>query len=373
MTKDKRMTKLCTRFPVMLGVAVSTLLMGASPQLMAPSTGSPLTSAGTDGTEDCANPPGDCCWTCPKGYQPNCDCDQLDDMTDPPPGYNRVLWDGAFTTQSSGPCGPGGRYFGKAIPNSNLPADYLSARAVQNCGASGDSKDDPNGYLRVGTAAHDSQVYLELYGQELGVLPGCVKDRAYDNKILNGYLTLAFRVRRVSDGCASIGLGHLNVDSEVETLFEIPAVTLDQWEAHYISIPLVELPGNWESVSPMVYFVQWHGPDRAEVHYDDLQITITETSLTSLQPHDSTNDTCAIPEVSPQCELWVKLICCDHWNGGGRENYLIDDEYDCSGDLNDDGVVDVNDLLMALDGYSRVYGVDDVLQILAAWGPCPCQ
>ena len=367
MKKSKRITTLCTSFPVMLGLV---LLTGAGPKSAGPATEDRTISTGPDSIEDCAKPTGDCCWTCPKGYQPNCDCDRLDDMKDPPSGYNRVLWDGAFTTQSSGPCGPGGRYFGEAIPNTNLPADYLSARAVQNSGASGDSTENPNGYLRVGTADQDSQVFLQLYGQELSVLPDCVKARAYDNKNLNGYLTLAFRVRRVSDGCANIGLD-LNVDSEVDTLFAIPAFTSGQWEAHYISIPLVELSNNWESVSPIVYFVQWHGPDRAEVHYDDLQITITETSLTSLQPYDGTGSSCVIPELSPVCELWVKLICCDHWKGGGSEHFLIDDTNSCHGDLNCDGFVNVDDLLLALSVYPGTYGVDDVLQILSAWGPCP--
>lgn len=373
MNKGKKMTALFTGIPLMLGLVGSVLLTGAGPKSVGPATEGPIISTGPDGIEDCANPPGDCCWTCPKGFDPNCDCSFPDDMKDPPSGYNRVIWDGAFTTRSSGPCGPGGRYFGIAVPYSNLPADFLMARAVQNCGGIGDNKQNPNGYLRIGAAEAETQIYLRVYGQELGVLSECVKARAYDSAgNLSGFVTLAFRVRRVSAGCASLGLA-VGADPLSEpTQYDVPDLdTSIQWQAHYISIPLMELGNGWEFVTPDIIFDQYWGGELAEVHYDDLQITITENSLTSLMPRDPDGG-CVIPIGWEDCDpKRVKLICCDHWNGGGSENFLIDDSSGCRGDLNCDGFVDVDDLLLALSGYPLTYGIDDVLQILSAWGPCP--
>ena len=40
----------------------------------------------------------------------------------------------------------------------------------------------------------------------------------------------------------------------------------------------------------------------------------------------------------------------------------------CDGDLNDDGVVDVNDLLEAVSGFGTVYDVDDILTVLENYG-----
>ena len=65
-------------------------------------------------------------------------------------------------------------------------------------------------------------------------------------------------------------------------------------------------------------------------------------------------------------------------NGNG-----IPDECECIGDIDDDGVVGVSDLLALLASWGScpgcnadldgddVVGVTDMLGLLAAWGPCP--
>ena len=40
----------------------------------------------------------------------------------------------------------------------------------------------------------------------------------------------------------------------------------------------------------------------------------------------------------------------------------------CMGDLNGDGVVNVNDILVAIDGFGGAYDVDDILDVLSSFG-----
>jgi protocatechuate 3,4-dioxygenase beta subunit len=53
-------------------------------------------------------------------------------------------------------------------------------------------------------------------------------------------------------------------------------------------------------------------------------------------------------------------------------NFVIDESSPapCPGDTDDDGEVDVNDLLVVIAGWNNPYTVDDLLQVIAAWGPC---
>lgn len=43
----------------------------------------------------------------------------------------------------------------------------------------------------------------------------------------------------------------------------------------------------------------------------------------------------------------------------------------CDGDLNHDGKVDVNDLLIVIGDWSNPFGVDTLLEVIQRWGPCP--
>ena len=49
----------------------------------------------------------------------------------------------------------------------------------------------------------------------------------------------------------------------------------------------------------------------------------------------------------------------------------IADDPACLADLDDNGVVDVNDLLAIIAGWGDTYGVDQLLAVLNAWGPLP--
>ena len=43
----------------------------------------------------------------------------------------------------------------------------------------------------------------------------------------------------------------------------------------------------------------------------------------------------------------------------------------CDGDVNEDGDVGVDDLLLIIGGWGNPYGVNDLLEVIAAWGDCP--
>jgi len=56
-------------------------------------------------------------------------------------------------------------------------------------------------------------------------------------------------------------------------------------------------------------------------------------------------------------------------DGGG--NTIEDDCSVCSGDINGDGHVGVDDLLAVIADWQNPYTVDDLLLVIGGWGPCP--
>ena len=53
-------------------------------------------------------------------------------------------------------------------------------------------------------------------------------------------------------------------------------------------------------------------------------------------------------------------------------NFVIDESSPapCPGDTDDDGEVDVNDLLVVIAGWNDPYDVDDLLSVISGWGTC---
>ena len=52
--------------------------------------------------------------------------------------------------------------------------------------------------------------------------------------------------------------------------------------------------------------------------------------------------------------------------------FVFSQDYEpCSGDLDDDGSVNVDDLLAVIAGWGDPYDVDDLLIVIGAWGSCP--
>ena len=75
-------------------------------------------------------------------------------------------------------------------------------------------------------------------------------------------------------------------------------------------------------------------------------------------------------------ELQVRFICTDEGDGSVVEaavDGVMVSQVDCGddicmGDLNGDGVVNVNDILTAIDGFGGAYDVDDILEVLGNFG-----
>ena len=55
---------------------------------------------------------------------------------------------------------------------------------------------------------------------------------------------------------------------------------------------------------------------------------------------------------------------------GSGAAYVKQTEAPCTGDMNDDGAVDVNDLLGVIASWGTLYDVDDLLIVIQAWGTC---
>ena len=81
-------------------------------------------------------------------------------------------------------------------------------------------------------------------------------------------------------------------------------------------------------------------------------------------------------ENSAMAELATTTLCGNdpgnlfgaYYDGGGNSD---DPEcIECDGDLNGDGLVNVNDLLMVIGGWNNPYTVNDLLLVIGGWGPC---
>lgn len=59
------------------------------------------------------------------------------------------------------------------------------------------------------------------------------------------------------------------------------------------------------------------------------------------------------------------------WNDNGGNMIAEECPVDCVGDINNDGNVDVTDLLTVIAEWNAPYDVNDILAVIKHWGPCP--
>ncbi|MCH2134795.1 MAG: hypothetical protein MK116_13725 [Phycisphaerales bacterium] len=352
--------------------------------------------------DDCTPEPCDldgCVLDCTQGFVDTstdaCTCERP--LPEPTQPDGRVIWDGAFTTINSQPCdGPGGRWSGgwnDSAAWNPTELEFRTTREVETCNTTG------NGYLRVGHATGFSEAgppnnaTVEVTGQTFGVLPCWLRAKADGTWRVN----MAFRSRRVTDGCAAVQLSIAGDTWEykVENGGPQDDCEPDSWTEHQVSIPINEISGQVDSddvirevfwnQQPRVRFVHKIGSSEApEVHYDDLEITLTIDGLTTMDPLPvpwCVNLLGQAPTLDcGNIESAFKSICCQHWNGGGQANWILPES--CPADLDTNCLVDVDDLLKIISNFDGtgsgdlncdgIVDVNDLLQMLDAFGENCC-
>ena len=93
----------------------------------------------------------------------------------------------------------------------------------------------------------------------------------------------------------------------------------------------------------------------------------------------STFGVAAIPGLSPSDAFRLRFTAEDTGAGSvieaGVDSIVISvadcETGGCTGDLDDNGTVNVNDLLALIGAWGNPYNVDDLLELIGAWGNCP--
>ena len=336
---------------------------------------------------------------------PFCHVDRLNSVE----GTDRVIWDGSFSHTDSACNGPGGRWTGETLQSAWNP---ITRRVEVNGSGDGEL------VLYGGIDTIQARVFGQSFAQAATYWQGSV-DQADVVVTTNNVIRLSFTASIV-DGPKNCSLtwvkvrlgapnpdfdpespneehSYLLVDSDIDqagdnALWHINNALQGEFQCS-LDLDLSEVDSEDCSIDisdwiPMIQFcvLKNNRYDNIKLRIDDIEMTVAEGPYA---------DPINLVQFASQCvgiggndfPSWT-LITGEHWSGGGIDNTtgISAMPKACLADTNDDGAVDVGDLLAVIGGWGPLtefnnaadincdqdVNVQDLLSVLSGWGTlCP--
>lgn len=341
-----------------------------------------------------------------SGDNPFCPLENLQPVL----GTDRVIWDGSFSHSDSGFDGPGGRWVGHTTQSKWDP----KTREVR----------DGELVLRGGI----DEIHARVFGQSFGEAATYGQQSVNPVDVIvttNDVIRLSFTASFVngpnkdcSMAWVMVRLGAPNPDWTPDSPgWEDPYLTVDRdidqaghgvhWFINYardvdlhceLDLDLSEVDSEdcFNSIDisdwiPMIQFCVWMDGggvqyENIELHIDDIEMNVVEGPYTDPKNLEERPETCG-HTIPADFKSWT-FITDDHWSGGGPDNTtgIAARPSACFADINNDGAVNVGDLLAVISGWGPLgefnsdadincdenVNVEDLLLVLSGWGTlCP--